>query len=752
MRFHPLALALWLALPAAAQESAVPEQPGAATTTDVHELERITVSATLSARAVGEVPVAPIVIERERMDAELVRDIRDLVRYEPGVSVTSSFGRFGLGGFRIRGLDGNRVRIEIDGAPVPESFAIGSFSNASRDAVDLDLLKRVEILRGPGSALYGSDALGGVVVFTSKDPEDLLRDGRDRHLGAKAGYDSGDRGLFASATTAFAGERWSGLLALSHRQGRETRNRGDDDGDGSARTRPNPQDYRRLGLLAKLGFAPDAGQRFRLTVDAGESEVQTDVRSGLGLITGFGAPVQVLSLDGDDRQTRARLAFDHAHDAVDAGWADAFRWQLYRQDSETTQDTVERRATVVAGQPGPVTRRERQFNFDQRTYGGEFIAFKGFATGAVAHYLSYGMEFERRRLAQKRDGRAVLPDGRVTNMIPPDTFPVRDFPLSTTTALAAFAQDEIALADGRWLLVPGLRVDRFELSPEDDPLFAARNPGIVPTAVRETRLSPKFGAVWKLDDRWSLFGHWARGFRAPPYSDVNLGFTNLQFGYTALPNPDLRPETSDGVELGLRAGGEAGWLSLSLFHNRYRDFIESLRALGRDPQTGLLVFQSQNIGRARIEGVEFKGGLALRTFAAALAPWELRAAAAWQRGEDEIADEPLASVDPPSLVLGLRRDGARIDHELVGRFVRRHDRLPTVAGAPAFAAPGHAVFDWLVDIDLAEGLRLNAGLFNLFDRKHFEAGALPLLAADSGNADRYTAPGRTLVFSVRVDW
>ncbi|MCG6116652.1 MAG: TonB-dependent hemoglobin/transferrin/lactoferrin family receptor [Aquimonas sp.] len=743
------AIALALVVSSAARAEAPPLPD---TDTDTRALERITVSATLSERALGEVPVAAEVIERERMDRELVRDIRDLVRYEPGVSVTSSAGRFGLGGFRIRGLDGNRVRIEIDGAPVPEAFSIGSFSNANRNFVDLDLLKQVEILRGPGSSLYGSDALGGVVVFTTKDPEDFLDDTRRRHIGFKLGSDSADSGLLGASTLAWGGERWSGMVGLSHRQGREPDNQGDNDAEDGNRTRPNPQDSRSLSLLGKLVFAPDADQRLRLSLDAGEAETRTDVLSGRGTITGFGAPVRVLSLDGDDHQTRMRLALAHAHDAVDSAWADALRWQVYRQDSETTQDTLEQRAALAGGQLGGVITRERQFNFDQRSVGLGFTAFKGFDTGAVSHYLTYGLDIERNRLAQKRDGRARLPNGSVTNVISPDTFPVRDFPLSSTTSIGLYLQNEMSLADGRWLLLPGLRVDRFELEPEDDPLFAARNPGIEPAGIRETSLSPKFGVIRVLDERWSVFGNYARGFRAPPYSDVNLGFTNLQFGYTALPNPDLQPETSDGLELGLRARGEHGYLSVSAYYNRYRDFIESLRSLGRDPQSGLLIFQSQNVGRANIRGVEAKAALSLAAFSPTLERWQLRAAASVQRGRDEINDAALASVDPATAVLGLAWQGERIGTELVGRFVRGRDRLPDVGGQPAFEAPGYGLLDWLTQLRVHEDLSLEVGLFNLTDRRHFESGAVPLLPADSASLDRYTAAGRTLALNLRVQW
>src|SRR5690606_32515912 len=126
---------------------------------------------------------------------------------------------------------------------------------------------------------------------------------------------------------------------------------------------------------------------------------------------------------------------------------------------------------------------------------------------------------------------------------------------------------EMSFADGRVTLVPGLRVDHYRLEPEVDPIFAADNPGVAVDALSETSVSPKLGVVWRFDEGWSMFASYAHGFRAPPYNDVNLGFTNLQFGYTAIPNPDLEPETSDGIELGLRYAGDVAHASLSAYYN-----------------------------------------------------------------------------------------------------------------------------------------------------------------------------------------
>ncbi len=729
-----LAAALWLALPQA--RAASDAEADAAST---RSFDRVQVTATRNERAIVDVPATVDVIDREQMDTQIARDIKDLVRYEPGVSVTSSAGRFGLGGFRIRGLDGNRVQIMTDGIPVPKAFAIGSYSNANRDFVDVDTLKRVEIVRGPASSLYGSDALGGVVAFVTKDPADYLKDGKASYFGLKFGYAGESKGLFAGITGAFGGERWSGLVNLNHHQGQETGNKGGNRSADNTRTAANPQDYNGRSLLTKLVYAPSQTQRFKLTVEGNDDYTNTDVLSLVGNVT---SGVTTRAMQGRDHQTRARVALSHELDALDRGFADSLSWQLYRQDSETTQRTWETRSNSTA--------RHREFNYDQRVHGLQLVLRKALQSGSVEHALTYGFDGAWTDIHQKRDGyQTNLLTGATTNTMLPDVFPVRDFPVSKTTELGLYAQDEMTLADGRVSLVPGVRVDHYELRPHVDGIFAEDNPGVAVADLSKTSVSPKLGLVWRFADQWSLFAGYAHGFRSPPFNDVNLGFTNLLFGYTAIPNPDLKPETSDGIELGVRYLGPAVYASLSGYYNDYKDFIESSRYVGINDQ-GLMVFQSQNVSDARIHGAEFKAGVDFGALDPALAGVWLRGSAAWSRGQNKTEDVPLDSIDPLRGMLGLGYDREAWGVELAGTFARRKDR---VSDAGYFRPGGYGVVDLLAHWDFAPGARINAGVYNLGDRKYFDWAGVPTgLLATSAVIDRYSSPGRTASVSVSVSW
>lgn len=744
MRRTRLSLALPLALAVATGVFADPlaaTEPVVDDTSEAQQLARIVVTATRTARPMTDVAATIDQIDRASMDAHLVSDLKDLFRYQPGISVTSSVGRFGLGDIRIRGLGGNRVRIETDGIAIPDALVVGSFANANRNFVDLDTLKRVEVLRGPGSALYGSDALGGVVAFATKDPADYLRPGRSVYAGTKLGYAGDNHGRFAGGTLALGRGHWSALLVAGKRRADASENQGSNHGDGVERTAPNPQHGTGNNVLGKLVYTPDANQRLRLTVERNTDRTDTDMRSAIGFQPMTHA--DTLGMTGLDRQRRTRVSLDHTMDAVDGALADRLHWLVYRQRSVTTQRTDEHRVLS-----GDLQRRERLFDFNQQLTGATLTAFKDIATASTDHAVTYGVSGTFTRTAQQRDGVLThLATGETTNVMPPDVFPVRDFPRSDTTALAVFVQDEITLADGALHLVPGVRVDRYRLQPHVDAIFAEDNPDFVSSGLRATSVAPKLGAVWNFATNWSTFASYAHGFRSPPYNDVNAGFTNLAFGYTSIGNPDLKPETSDGFELGLRYSADAAFFSLSAYDNHYRQFIESRRLIGINAD-GLRVFQSQNIDRARIYGVELSAGADLGALVPRLDGWSLRGAMASARGTDQVTHEPLATVDPLRATLGLLYTHAKWGVELAGRFAQRKRHV--VAGM--YRPGGYGVVDLLLHWKVTPGSRINVGLFNLGDKTWTDWADVPGVDAAAPALARYTRPGRSLSASLALEW
>src|SRR6056297_4134988 len=288
---------LWLLATSTGVGEVAPDEPG----TRDEEIEVITVEASKLPTPAANIASRVTVIDERRIEQELAQNIQDLVRYEPGVSVADQGSRFGFSGFSIRGIGGNRVQIEVDGVPTSDAFSIGSFSNASRDFVDVANLKRVEIIRGPSSALFGSDALGGVVSFVTKSPADYLRDG-DTHYDVNGGFNSVDDSTVAGGTFAWRIGEVGAMLRATRRAGAERDVPGAD-----------PLDEDSLNALARFSFGEAGAGGIELSLEhfraASETEVDSLERTQ-DFTAAFGFPfvIDTSVVAGDDERERSRVS------------------------------------------------------------------------------------------------------------------------------------------------------------------------------------------------------------------------------------------------------------------------------------------------------------------------------------------------------------------------------------------------------------------------------------------------------------
>jgi hemoglobin/transferrin/lactoferrin receptor protein len=709
----------------------------AADSTAQSEIETVTVYARRLV-PVTQVAATVTVIPRDVIDRTMVRDVRDLVRYEPGLTVRNDPFRFGLDTFSVRGIGGNRVAVELDGIPASGGFAVGSFGDSGRSFVDPAFLERVEVLRGPASSLYGSDAIGGVVAMTTTSPQDLLGRGRNRGLRTEGGYSGADEGWHAVAIGAAATGSTDFLVGYAHRSGDEV--------DTAADVTPNPRDYTSDSLLAKAAWPEMPGGPLMITAETTRVDQETSVDAFLGLAgTRF---VNSTLLQGDDRAGRDRLGASQRLSRSAA--FDSADWRIYAQATDTRQDTLEqRRAVPPRTPPLEITRR---FELEDRTLGAEFTAVKDVEGGRTLHTLVYGIEVAQTRLEERRDGRQTdLSSGSSTNVILGESFPLRDFPLSDVTRAGAFVQDELRFGDSGWTLIPALRADYYELEPQSDPLYEEDNPNAAPVGVDDFSLAPKLGATRSFDNGLGLFFQYSHGFRAPPPEDVNIGLELPLFNVRAIPNPDLEPETSDGYELGLRWTGPAVVLTTSLYYTDYSDFIESKVNLGPDPESGVILFQSQNIAEAHIYGAELSLDWRIGDSAPALEGWTSRLAAAWTRGEDRERDEPLNSVDPASAVFSLRYEApaGRWGSELVTTAVAPKSDVDD-SRADLYETDGYVTLDLLAHYDFGQALRINAGVFNVADVDYIEWSDVRGRTVGDPLIPYYTRPGRNV--SVTLHW
>lgn len=728
-----------IAVPAAAEDAIETEAESQ------QQTGRIIVTATRAPVLQEEAPATVTVITAEEIADQLATDIKDLVRFEPGVTVRRAPARFGAAigatgrarneDIAIRGIGGNRVLIQVDGIRSPQGFSFGPQDAGRGGFADVSLVKQVEILRGPASALYGSDGLAGAVSFVTSDPVDLTR-GQDIGGFVSSQYSSDDNEFAQTAAIAGQSGNLSAMIAYSRRDFNELENRGTNEGTGPTRTAPNPQDGRSDAVLAKLVW-DNGPHRIRLTGEWLDSAVETEVLSGLGPAFTFGPrPVwNVDALNARDTVERKRASVDWTYDGTSADVIEYAFLSAFWQDAEDRQFAFEERTSLTAT---PAPDRERLNTFENRVYGAAGEVRSGFATGGIRHRITIGGDVSWTRQEGLRDG--TFP-GRG------ESFPTRAFPVTDFTLGGLFIADEVTLLDGTVTLFPALRFDFYDLNPAADPLLTT----FTPAGQSGNRLSPKFGATVKLAPDIILFGNYAQGFLAPTPSQVNNFFEFIAGGYTSIPNPDLRPETSESFEVGARYVGEMFSLQVTGFRGDYDNFISQQVVSGGFTPQNPAIFQFVNFAGARIEGLEARAEMKLDS------GFNARFAMAYANGDtiDQAgARLPLDTIDPFNLIAGVgyRAPSGRFGGELILTHNARKERdeLERAAdGTDLFVRPeASTILDLTAFYAVTDRLKLRAGLFNLTNETYaLWSDVRGLRNADAGILDAFTRPGRNVSVS-----
>lgn len=434
------AMAAWGVGHASAQVEPAAAQASASEHTT--SLPSVVVTATTGERNEADAPASVAVIDGDGLRKRPVNDLGDAVRNSVGINLDS----VGLGrrGISIRGMSSEHTLMLIDGQRINSSAGAIAHSDFELGWVPTEALERVEIVRGPMSSLYGSEALGGVVNMITRSSTDRWRGSLSSQVMVN------DHGLDGNQyKTGFylGGPLVPGTLGLN--AWGEYRHR------DALRSFANPDltaldDQRaRMGHVG-LTWTPDTRHRIDASVTAGDED-QQGVRGG---------PPRPLYTAENEVQRR-RYALSHSGD-WDWGTSQV---RLYR----STLDRIARRSDG-ADATGP--NRFTDTVLDGRV---------GFAAGP-AHRITLGAETRRERLEDPSFTRS----GK-----------------QNQTHYALFAQDEIVLGE-QWELVLGGRFDHhedfgWEASPRAYVLFHATEELIIKGGVGRgfkaptlKQLSPEF--------------------------------------------------------------------------------------------------------------------------------------------------------------------------------------------------------------------------------------------------------------------
>ncbi|WP_118817529.1 TonB-dependent hemoglobin/transferrin/lactoferrin family receptor [Haemophilus haemolyticus] len=270
LRLNLLAYSVMLGLTASVAYADEPTQ---------QQLEEINVSGSTEHSDTKTPPkIAETVKTAKKLEKEQAQDVKDLVRYETGITVVEA-GRFGNSGFAVRGVEENRVAVQIDGLHQAETISsqgfkelfegYGNFNN-TRNSAEIETLKQVTIRKGADSLKSGSGALGGSVSFDTKDARDYLLN-KNYYASYKRGYNTADNQNLQTLTLAGRYKYFDAIAVITSRKGHELENYGyknyNDKIQGKTREKADP--YRRTqdSALLKIGFQPTENHRFSVVAD-----------------------------------------------------------------------------------------------------------------------------------------------------------------------------------------------------------------------------------------------------------------------------------------------------------------------------------------------------------------------------------------------------------------------------------------------------------------------------------------------------
>lgn len=677
-------------------------------------LEPMTILATRSEKGVLDTAGSDTVLTDDDLSRQGSTTLGSALKYIPGVSVPFDFSGADplvpyLGGgeksINIRGMEGNRISISVDGIRQPQEFFVaGGMAGPGRIYFDPATLSQLEIFKSASSSLYGNESMGGMVNGRTVSPESILGSDIQGSAGSdELTYASVNRSLGNRLTLGHGNGIWAASLVYSYREGQERIN--------NSASPSDPQKFDSHALvfktLRKGKFLDLEG-----TMDLFDQYTFTDVNS----IEGTDPVNDVASYVGHlGNRERQRFSFEaKISEEQELGFADELSMLAYIQDS--TQSSVNSQDRL-----DHIENRQRKISFQTDLLGLKFDLAKLLELEETSHDFRTGFDFTTSDILTKylqwetfKDPTKDLGYANKNSMAP-----------SVAREFGIYLQDEIEIESLMgWVFTPSLRIDKYEVTPSVDQAFLD-NPSRKKFRFNPVHyendpvISPGLSILRSMGRGTNFYVTYNRGIRNPSAEELNGFFEHPPTGDRPViirPNPDLREETSDSFEIGAQAKLDKGSLSFAFFKNFYDEFIN----LEEQSDPNLDVFTNQNVGKVRIHGFELALERKLGDWIDALNGFGAGLSTSWSRGQKVEDAEPLNTIEPWQAVFYLEYEeegmwGARMTG--THRAAKKSADLDSKSGD--LPIDGSVVMDLVSWVSLNETFQLRAGLNNLTDEKYF---------------------------------
>ncbi|MEG3109197.1 TonB-dependent receptor [Pantoea sp. T14] len=710
-------------------------------------------------------------------------DFGSIMRYEPLISATGSsggssagksgFDRAGYTGYNIRGLESNRVGLDVDGIPLPQatgrsyvgragldSFGIG------RDYIDPYMFGRIDIEKGATAVDQPNTSIGGNVSFRNKTADDYLRPGKETYFGYQSDYDSSNRSWHNGITAAAGDDELRGIFVYSRRDGQETEN-------NSGELDAYPANWHSDAFMTSGIWQPNDEHKLSATLDyyhkTNHSHYDSWDTSGN---TVWGTAQQ----QSDTRRFGASLSDEYTpYNNV----IDSLITRVYWQKTEAHDNTY---------MPSSASAYQTVYSdYNSDTYGFDTRLAKSIGR----HELSGGLNA---RLIDTERPFRQSPTPSVYSVI------MQPQANSRSYTVGGYVQDKINVDfdSHNFAVIPGVRVMYQNTKPRDvstlttnsSALDSSDVSALYGSANTDTQVLPSIAFQYDLTPTLMTYLQYSRGAQFPNdtqlYGSWNLGSSYAGTAqYALIGNPDLKTETSNNYEWGVKGLLTEGVsINAAAFYNDYKNFIAFTRYTRSGnpdkfvnvPSNIYTTYEAENRDKAYIYGAEISSKINFGTWfqqvdglSANLAFGYTQGAAKSSYLGDRYVD--LESVAPMKAIVGLAWDdvdrgyGAAVTATFVkGKKATATNRESftntgnaiTDSSTDYMRVPGYGMVDMTAYWNVTKNVKLSGGLYNLTDRKYWDYLSSRELTSDSqqdrNDQSLAVMPGRTFQLGVNVDF
>ena len=519
--------------------------------TNTEALAPIVVTAAGTSQDLKDAPASISIVNKEQLKQHPSNRLEEALQDIPGVNVSGS--NVNKSDISIRGLPADYTLIMVDGRRqnTRESRPNGNGGFEGAFIPPVNAIERIEVVRGPMSSLYGSDAMGGVVNIITKNVT------KEWTGSASVGFTAHDKSTFGNGHHGnffVSGPLVQDKLGLQVYGGADYHP--EDNIIGGSNRNKN------RNINAKLSFTPTDKQTFILEGGRHLLEKQETPGKSLALTTTRGASV-AHNQPGATHAIRNHWSLTHQAD-----------WDVISSELSLYQEKAKREVSTN----GVVDSRKPEITntvFDAK-----------FMLPVANHFFVFGGQHQNAKLEDD----SVTKVNRMTRTVNGKT-QTRSVPVYKNTKnnvhqYAFFLEDEINFTD-KFLLTLGTRLDHHQK-------FG-------------THWNPRAYAVYHIDDNFSVKGGIAKAFRAPSIRELSESYvTATEAGAGVIyGNPNLKPETSVNEEVSVVYNHDSGAnATVTLFNTEFKNKLTSHYTGNPDPLTGANLYKYSNVGRANIKGVE----------------------------------------------------------------------------------------------------------------------------------------------------